>query len=335
MIIIFSDHPTIAKVSPAIADVRSGDQLTLNCYAESYPRADYTWLQQLTSGEVLVRGYESSLVIQSVGFEHSGEFVCKARNVVKKIKKAVQSERISVQVKGAPHIQEFKAVNEFIVKAGDNVDIKIPFCSNPAPYIDWIIGLPSHDENMISLTSGTRYGRFTAETERDDELGHCYRAVLRIMGAHPADSNTYIVEIENDEGGVKKNVKISVIDHSPKIEFLIAIIVGGILTILLLTLVILYAVKANSCTSHRNGKSEAGSNHTDIESCQSNASFSNGKEAIPPDATYGASTSESLTNKSHGNSRPDLLNLYSEILNPFTASEKLKRKQIKSQVFSK
>ena len=66
------------------------------------------------------------------------------------------------------------------------------------------------------------------------------------MGAHPADTNTYIVEIENDEGGVKKSVNISVIDDSPKIEFLIVITVGTILTILLLTLVILYAVKANS-----------------------------------------------------------------------------------------
>ena len=67
------------------------------------------------------------------------------------------------------------------------------------------------------------------------------------MGAHPADTNTYIVEIENDEGGVKKTVTVSVIDDSPKIEFLIAITVGTILTILFLTLVILYAVKANAC----------------------------------------------------------------------------------------
>lgn len=324
-------HPSLVKVSPSKADVKAGDRLTLNCYSESYPRADYTWLQQLPSGEVLVRGYESSLVLQKVGFEHSGEFVCKAKNVVNRVKKEVQSDLIKVSVKGAPRILEFKSVNEIIVKSGDNVDIKIPFCSNPTPSIDWIIGLPGSDEKMISLTSGTRYGRFTAEIVREDGAGHCYQALLRIMGAHPADSNIYIVEIENDEGGVKKSVKFSVIDDAPKIEFLIAIIVGSILTILLLTLVILYAVKANSCTASKKCTSEAGSSHTDIESCHSNLSSSQRKKAIPPDAIYCTSEPAGLAVKSTGGLRPDLLNIYSEILNPFSASEKLRRKEYKSQ----
>jgi len=324
-------HPNLAKVSPLKADVKAGDQLTLNCYAESYPRADYTWLQQLPSGEILIRGYESSLVIQNIGFQHSGEFVCKAKNVIKKVKKEVKSDRISISVKGPPHIQEFKVADEVIVKAGDNVDISIPFCSNPPPSLNWIVGLPGLDENMISLSSGTRFGRFTAEIEREDGAGHCYQAILRIMGAHPADSNVYILEIENIEGGVKKHLSILVIDDSPKIEFLIAIIVGGILTILLLTLVILYTVKANACTGSKKCKSEAGSNHTDLESCHSNLSNSAGKKAIPPDATYGSSTSECSEATPNSNSRPDLLNLYSEILSPFSASEKVKRREFKSQ----
>ena len=272
-----------------------------------------------------MRGYESSLVIQRVTFEHSGEFVCKARNVVKRVKKEVQSSLIKISVKGSPQILEFKSVNEIVVKSGDNVDIKVPFCSNPSPSIDWII---VSGENMISLTEGTRYGRFTADIKQDNRAGHCYQALLRIMGAHPADSNTYILEIENDEGGVKKNVKLSVIDESPKIEFLIAIIVGGIITILLLTLVIIYFVKANSCVRDKSCKSETGSSQTDIESCHSNQSIGQKKKAIPPDATYATSGSDVKLNSSL---RPDILNIYSEILNPFTASEKLRRKEYKSQ----
>ena len=149
------------------------------------------------------------------------------------MKKEVQSDLIHVSVKGPPHIQEHTSVNEIIVRSGDNVDIKIPFCSNPSPSVDWIMFLPGSSENMISLISGTRYGRFTAEIERKESELHCYRAILKIMGAHPADSNAYTVEIENNEGGIKKTIMISVIDDSPKIEFLIAIIVGSILTILL------------------------------------------------------------------------------------------------------
>ena len=66
--------------------------------------------------------------------------------------------------------------------------------------------LPGLSTNMISLKSGTSYGRFTAEIERDESELHCYQTVLRIMGAHPRDSNTYIVEIEIDDGGVKKTL---------------------------------------------------------------------------------------------------------------------------------
>ena len=242
--------------------------------------------------------------------------MCKARNIVRRVKKEVQSDLIKIIVKGSPQILEFKSVNEIVVKSGDNVNIKVPFCSNPPPSIAWIIGLAGQAKNMISLAGGTRYGRFTADIERDDVTGHCYHALLRIMGAHPADANTYILEIENDEGGVKKNVKLTVIDDSPRIEFLIAIIVGSIITLLLLALVSLYALKAHSCGGSKTGTSEAGSSPTDTESCHSNLSSHN-KKAIPPDAIY--------------SSRPDLLNIYSEILNPFTASEKLRRKEYKSQ----
>ena len=321
----------MAKVSPTQADVKAGDKLTLNCYAESYPRADYTWLQQLSFGEILVRGYESSLVIRNVGFEHSGEFVCKARNVIKNSIKEVQSDLVSVVVKGAPQIQEFKAIDEYLVKSGENVHLIIPFCSNPPPSVDWIIGLPDSNTNMISLTSGTRYGRFAADIERENIAGHCYQAVLNIMGAHPADSNIYVVEIENDEGGVKKNVKLSVIDDSPKIEFLIAIIVGVILTILVITLVILYTVKANACTNSDNCKSDAGSSFTDTESCHSNYSSEQRKKAIPPDAIYDASPGDGVKMKLVSVNRPDLINIYSEILNPFTSSEHIKTKESKSQ----
>ena len=118
-----------------------------------------------------MRGYEPSLVIQNIGFEHSGEFVCKAKNVVNRVKKEVQSDLISVSVRGAPYIPEFKSASEIIVKSGNNVDVEIPFCSDPTPSVSWIIGLPGSNENKISLSSGTRYGRFSAEIESEDGAG--------------------------------------------------------------------------------------------------------------------------------------------------------------------
>ena len=69
----------------------------------------------------------------------------------------------------------------------------------------------------------------------------------------------------------------------------------------------------------------------DAEICHNNLSRGKRKKAIPPDAVYWDSGSEGRKIKSIDNVRPDLLNLYSEILNPFSASEKLKRKEYKSQ----
>ena len=94
---------------------------------------------------------------------------------------------------------------------------------------------------------------------------------------------------------------------------------------------ILYAVRANSCMKSKKCKSEAGSNNTDTESCHSNLSCANKKKAIPPDAVYWDSVPDCPKIKTTKNVKPDLLNIYSEILNPFSASEKLKRKEYKSQ----
>ena len=48
-------------LSPSNVEIKARQQLTLNYYSESYPRADYTWLQQLPSEEVVLHGYEPSL----------------------------------------------------------------------------------------------------------------------------------------------------------------------------------------------------------------------------------------------------------------------------------
>ena len=76
-------------------------------------------------------------------------------------------------------------------------------------------------------------------------------------------------------------------DDYPKMEFLIVITVGTIVTILVLTLVILYAVKANSCMKKsKKCQSEAGSSHTYTERCHSNTCNIYRKKAMPPDAVY-------------------------------------------------
>ena len=61
---------------------------------------------------------------------------------------------ISVSVKGALCITEIQSVSVIIVNSGSNLDIEIPFYSDPAPSVNWIIGLPGSDEKKISCRLG-------------------------------------------------------------------------------------------------------------------------------------------------------------------------------------
>ena len=60
----------------------------------------YVWLQKLPSNQVLKRGYEDKLIIDDTTYDHQGEYVCEAVNVIGDQKKIVQSEPVRMEVRG-------------------------------------------------------------------------------------------------------------------------------------------------------------------------------------------------------------------------------------------
>ena len=52
------------------------------------------------SNQVLKRGYEDKLVIDDTTYDHQGEYVCEAVNVIGDQKKIVQSEPVRMEVRG-------------------------------------------------------------------------------------------------------------------------------------------------------------------------------------------------------------------------------------------
>ena len=72
----------------------------LTCSAEGNPLPKYLWLQKLPSNQVLKRGYEDKLVIEDTTYDHQGEYVCEAVNVIGDQKKVVQSEPLRIEVRG-------------------------------------------------------------------------------------------------------------------------------------------------------------------------------------------------------------------------------------------
>ena len=63
----------------------------------------YVWLQKLPSNQVLKRGYEDKLIIDDTTYDHQGEYVCEAVNVIGDQKKIVQSEPVRMEVRGIRH----------------------------------------------------------------------------------------------------------------------------------------------------------------------------------------------------------------------------------------
>ncbi len=72
----------------------------LTCAAEGNPPPKYQWLQKLPTQQVLKRGYEDKLVLDDTTYDHQGDFVCEAVNVIAGNKKLVQSDPIHIEVRG-------------------------------------------------------------------------------------------------------------------------------------------------------------------------------------------------------------------------------------------
>lgn len=312
----------ILSVGPrASLQSRAGESLSLTCTAEGSPTPSYQWLQQLPSGEVLVRGYSADLVIPSLGYEHQGEFVCGAKNKMGE----VQSEPVRVTVRGAPAVSRLAAASEMVVRTGEDANLEVEFCSNPRPDIYWNLGPVGGHSSSVILGANQRHGRFVVDHARPAEAtDDCFVGVLRILGAHPSDSRNYELELKNDHGEDTFTVKLVVIDNQVSQEIFIAIVVGGVLTLLLLALIIIYLVKADRCCGSGGGDEKTRgqdirSDRTDVESChssESNHSHGPNTTVIPPDALYGtvnkekkvaATPDQHVFNDSKERLRPDLL----------------------------
>jgi hypothetical protein len=313
--------PVIQSVSPqARVEAIAGEELLLRCSATASPPPNYQWLQQTSSGEVRVLGYESTLRIQAISYEHQGEFVCKAANTVGGERREVQSKPIEVAVRGRPRISSFRTggevqQSELVVKTGEDANIEVQFCANPRPKQTWDIGPVGGDGKATVLNDRTRYGRFVVDNLVDANMRDCYVATLRILGVHPSDSRAYPLELANEHGIDEYSVTLVVIDTAVSQEIFIAIVVGGILTILLFSLIIIYMVKADKCCAgEAPTKLNVEPDQVDVESCHSSTvSGHTDKTVIPPDALYGTAEkkklpfSEHIFNDSAERLRPDLL----------------------------
>ena len=100
-LISFLDQPKILRVTPVGgATIGVHNKTIMTCSAEGNPLPKYLWLQKLPSNQVLKRGYNNTLLIEDTTYDHQGEYVCEAVNVIGDQRKVVQSEPLRIEVRG-------------------------------------------------------------------------------------------------------------------------------------------------------------------------------------------------------------------------------------------
>ena len=207
----------------------------------------------LPTQEVLIRTYTQEFVIENVTYDYQGEFVCKATNEINGEERTVQSDPVKVEVTGAPQVLRYKAKERVMVPIGADAALEVEFCANPVSNQSW--HLDNGSGNKVILASGTAHGRFFADSVKNHpNRPDCYISTLRINGAHPTDSHTYELRLSNLHGVDTHTIHLAVQEHVAQ-EYLIAVVIGCVISLLLLILVTIYMVKAGKCccsasTSH-------------------------------------------------------------------------------------
>ncbi len=183
---------------PGGATVGVHNRTVLTCSAEGNPAPKYRWLQKIPTSQVLKRGYESTLVLEDTTYDHQGDYVCEAVNMIGGQEKVVQSEQIHIEVRGAPQVLRYSVAREVEAVSGRDVRLEMEVCSDPVPSRTvWDLG----SNLRVEAGSEDAGGRYLAEEmvehpERED----CYIARLVVRRVGPKDSRRYYLDVENAHG---------------------------------------------------------------------------------------------------------------------------------------
>ncbi|XP_066948051.1 irregular chiasm C-roughest protein-like isoform X2 [Macrobrachium rosenbergii] len=327
--------PRVLQVGPApIVTATLHNHTLLECLAEGNPPPKYTWIQTIPdSGKTVVRGNNATLLLESMTYEHQGQYVCVASNTIKGELIEDTSTPVTVEVVGAPHVLRYTVNRNVQVAKGEDAVIQVVFCSDPQP------SRTTWEWGSLRLEAGNGQGRYVAENLAQDSREDCYAARLRVQGADAADARDYHLNVENDKGADQYTVSLLVnglVDKPPlqrvppsaepvSMSTVIGIVIACLVVLVLVTLLVLYAFKTEKwCFSQRGDfkPTDLESDKSDLESQKGNngrhqysssgsgVGRSGGKTlvegslaSIPPDAFYTSASKH--TSVSTLSSKPD------------------------------
>ena len=187
--------PVIESITPQERMVASvGSSKVLRCGADANPPPQYQWLHKMDkNGEVNIVGRTRNLELLNIGYRESGEYICRASNIIDDEERVTESEIVKVKVEGQPELLD--AEPKIVSGVGDDVVMSVLLCSDPPPDINtWQWG------GGMVLSAGAQVDRYRAEMEPHPSLDQCYHSKLIIARADQQDSKEYVVRAENDRG---------------------------------------------------------------------------------------------------------------------------------------
>ncbi|XP_075939146.1 B-cell receptor CD22-like [Anarhichas minor] len=120
------------SVSPS-AEIVEGSSVTLTCSSDANPAANYIWYKEDVNPDPPPLSGEPQLVFSSIQSSDSGQYYCRAENLLG----TKRSESISIDVKYAPKLPSVSVSPSAEIVEGSSVTLTCSSDANPAANYTW------------------------------------------------------------------------------------------------------------------------------------------------------------------------------------------------------
>ena len=219
-----------------------GAYLELGCDVRGNPIPDVWWLKdgqrEVGRGSVLILDNNNN---SNNNYSLGGSYECRAGNTVRGQRLLHTGSVISVEVRGPPILLQNKNIsaerneqrNLVTARAGENVELRVDFCSNPKSEIQWTDG----NGNILSETGPGQPGVRVNNIELSDL---CHMSLLTLLNVGSSShSDFYSIKLSNELGTLTEEFHLLLAPASVSTEAVVATSSGFLLTILLLLLVMI------------------------------------------------------------------------------------------------
>ncbi|KAK9402381.1 vascular endothelial growth factor receptor 1 [Crotalus adamanteus] len=164
-----------------------GQTLVLSCLANKYLYKDLTWLLPRTANnqtrikKAIVKEYsvELPLIIKNISLEHSGTYICRARNLYTD-KDVLQEKNVTIRAQEAPYL--LRNVTDQVVNTSHSLNLQCSVHGVPEPQVSWYKNNKQiHQESGIILGPGNQSLLIERVQESDAGSYQCIATNLKGM----------------------------------------------------------------------------------------------------------------------------------------------------------